>query len=53
MENKFFRFCDIVKNRPEQKLYEDDIVCMFFNRTQIAYVHMQCIPKFILKILIV
>ena len=49
MENKFCRFCDIVKNKPEQKLYEDDKVCMFFNRTQIAYVHMQCIPKIHIK----
>ena len=49
MENKFCRFCDIVKNKPEQKLYEDDKVCIFFNRTQIAYVHMQCIPKIHIK----
>ena len=47
--DKFCRFCDIVKNKPEQKLYEDDKVCMFFNRTQIAYVHMQCIPKIHIK----
>ena len=49
MEKKFCKFCDIIENKPEQKLFEDDKICIFFSIPQIAYVHMQCIPKIHIK----
>ena len=45
MGNKQCPFCSIVKTDKDRVVYEDDQIVIFNDRSPVAVIHLQCIPK--------
>ena len=45
MGNRQCAFCQITETDPNRVLYEDDQIIIFKDRSPVADIHLQCIPK--------